>query len=60
MCIKVVEKNLVMLKFVFDYFMSPEMCNKAILEEPGLIDFIPDRLKTQEMCENIFLNILFN
>ena len=60
MCIKAVEKNLIMLKFVFDYFMSPEVCNKAILEEPGLIDFLPDHLKAQEMCENFVLNILFN
>ena len=27
------------------------MCDKAVEEDPGLLEYVPDQYKTQEMCD---------
>ena len=34
-----------------DHFKSKEIFLKAVRTEPGSLECVPDRLKTQEMCD---------
>ena len=34
------------LKFVPDQYKTPEMCEKAVEEDPWLLKFVPDQYKT--------------
>ena len=34
-----------------DHFKSKEICVKAVRTEPGSLECVPDRLKTQEMYD---------
>lgn len=34
-------------------FKLHEVCSKAVEDEPGMLQFIPDQYKTQALCEKV-------
>ena len=52
MCKKPVEEDTSMLKYVFNQYITQEMCNED-RGCPWLIGYVPDRFKTQGMCDAI-------
>ena len=39
-----------LLIYVPDQHKTPQMCDKAILENSGTLNYVPDCYKNQEMC----------
>ena len=44
-----------MLKFVSDHKKKKKMCNHAAKKLPNLLLYVPDKYKTQEMCDEAIL-----
>ena len=44
-----------MLKFVPDYFKIKNGCKNEIKKLPCIITHVPDRSKSQEMCDKVIL-----
>ena len=52
MCVKAVEKDVCILKFIPDHLKTREMCEKAVEKYPWLLEYIPACYKTKEMCND--------
>ena len=53
MCDKVVNTYLSAIKFVPEFFMIHQICNKAVNKCFFSFDSIPHQYKNQEMCDRV-------
>ena len=45
------------IMYVSDRHKAQEMCNKVILENDGMLRFIPDSYNNQKMCDKALIII---
>ena len=43
----------VWIRETFDNLKTQDMCNEAMCIDPNFLAFVPDRFKTQKMCDTI-------
>ena len=53
--IRTVMKNSKMLKFALDHLKTKKMSKHAVKKIPFLIRHVPDKCKTQQMCNKAIL-----
>ena len=51
MCIKAVEVDPWLLKYVPDHFKTQEMCDAVVIEDPLLLRYVPDWFVTQQQVK---------
>ena len=48
MCENLLKKIFFVIRYVFDCYKAPDMCDKVILENGGLLKFVPDCYKNKK------------